>query len=241
LLDLKKSYDQEENLAVSNRRRREIMAAERSAAERETLRILREAHAVLENDHFVYDSGEHGSGWIDKDAIYPHTRRTQRLCRDLAAAAGPLNAEVVCGPATGGLIVAQWTAHSLDALAIFGEHDRPAGDALVGQFVLRRGYDRLAAGRRVLVVDDVVNTGLSLRQMVDAVRQAGGEVVGAAALVTRGNAGAAGIGVAQFLYLLEYDIPSWPAAECPLCRDGVPVNTHYAHGRDFLAAQEGRG
>jgi orotate phosphoribosyltransferase len=218
------------------------MAAHQSPAEQETLRILRESHAILENDHFVYDSGEHGSGWIDKDAIYPHTRRTQRLCRDLAAAVRHLNAEIVCGPATGGLIIAQWTAHSLDTLAIFGEHDRAAaGDALLGRFVLRRGYDRLAAGRRVVVVDDIVNTGLSVRQMVEAVRRAGGEVVGAPALITRGNVDAAGIGVEQFITLLEYDIPSWPAAECRLCREGVPVNTRYAHGKEFLAAREGHG
>jgi orotate phosphoribosyltransferase len=207
----------------------------------ETLRILRESHAILEDDHFVYDSGEHGSGWIDKDAIYPHTTRTAALCRLLAAAVRPLNAEVVCGPATGGLIIAQWTAHSLGALAVFGEHDRPAGGALVGSFLLRRGYDRLVAGRRVVVVDDVVSTGLSVRQMAAAVRSAGGEVVGVAALVTRGNADADAIGVEPFITLLEYDIPSWPAAGCPLCRQGVPVNTRYAHGKEFLAAQATHG
>ena len=92
-------------------------------------------------------------------------------------------------------------------------------------------------GKRVLVVDDVVNTGLSVRQTVDAVRADGGSVVGVACLVHRGNVDAAGISVPEYVYLLEYDIPNWPAAECPLCKQGVPINVEFAHGRDFLDAQ----
>ena len=204
----------------------------------ETLAILTEAHALLENDHFVYVSGDHGSGWIDKDAIYPHTERLERLCRNMAGAVRGWGAEVVCGPATGGLIVAEWTAHELGALSVFAEHDpAPVGAALRGRFVLRRGYDQVVSGRRVLVVDDIVNTGLSLRQTAAAVRGAGGEVVGAACLVSRGNVDAAGLGAGRFVYLLEYRIPAWPASACELCRGGVPINTRYAHGREYLARQ----
>jgi orotate phosphoribosyltransferase len=140
----------------------------------EAMRILTEANAILENDHFVYVSGDHGSGWIDKDAIYPHTERIEQLCRDMAEAVRDWDAEVVCGPATGGLIIAEWIGHALGILSIFTEHDpAPQGTALRGPFVLRRGYDRVVCGKRVLVVDDIVNTGLSLRQTGEAVRQAG--------------------------------------------------------------------
>jgi orotate phosphoribosyltransferase len=208
----------------------------------EALAILRESNAVLEDDHFVYVSGDHGSGWIDKDAIYPHTERVERLCRDMAGEVRGWGIDVVCGPATGGLIVAEWTAHELGVLSIFTEHGAaPQGEALRGPFALRRGYDRVVAGRRVLVVDDIVNTGLSLRQTAEAVRGAGGLLAGAACLVSRGNVDAAGLGVDRFLYLLEYKIPAWPAAQCRLCRDGVPVNTRYAHGQDFLARQKRPG
>jgi orotate phosphoribosyltransferase len=205
----------------------------------EALAILTEANAVLENDHFVYISGDHGGGWIDKDAICPHTERVERLCRDMANGVRGWGAEAVCGPATGGLIVAEWTAHELGALSVFAEHEpAPAGKALRGQFVLRRGYDQVVSGKRVLVVDDIVNTGLSLHQTAEAVRGAGGEVVGAACLVSRGNVGAAGLRVERFAYLLEYKIPAWPAAECELCRRRVPINTRYAHGRDYLLGQD---
>lgn len=103
--------------------------------------------------------------------------------------------------------------------------------------MLGRGYDQIVSGRRVLVVDDIVNTGHSIRQTAQAVRVARGQVVGAAAYVSRGNVGAAKIGVDKFTFLLEYRIPAWPASQYPLCRKGVPVNTRHAHGKEFLASK----
>jgi orotate phosphoribosyltransferase len=103
--------------------------------------------------------------------------------------------------------------------------------------VLKRGYDRAVEGKRVLVVDDVVNTGESLLETTQAVRDAGGDVITVAALCTRGNAGADDVGCSDFAYLAEIKIPSWPASECKLCRDGVAVNTRYAHGADFVSAR----
>ena len=209
------------------------------AAAQATRRILTQSGALLEGDHFVYISGEHGSGWIDKDAVYPRTDRTSELGALLARACAGRGVEVVCGPATGGLIVAQWTAHHLGALAVFGEHPdrRSAADGAARRpFVLGRGYERLVAGRRVLVVDDVLNTGFSLRGTVEAVRSHGGVVTEAGVVVNRGAAGAADLEVDELVSLLDHRLDSWPAAGCPLCRDGVPVNTEYAHGRDFVRA-----
>lgn len=206
-----------------------------------TRQILVEAGAIIEHDHFVYDSGQHGSGWIDKDVVNENTNRDDGLCSMLAEVVRNLRAEVVCGPATGGLIVSQWTAHALGVLSVFAEHgEQPSsasGGPLRGPFILRRGYDKLVSGKRVVVVDDVINTGLALRQTVEAVRESGGEVMAAAAIITRGNAAPADCGVTDLRYLLEHEIPSWPAAGCPLCKAGVPVNTRYAHGADFLALQ----
>jgi orotate phosphoribosyltransferase len=208
-------------------------------------RVLKESNAILTGDHFVYVTGEHGDGWIDKDAIFPHTDRISALAKLLAEAVAGRELDVVCGPATGGLVVSQWTAHHLAKESVFCDHGKEQGyhpataapGPLRPPFVLRRGYDRLVNGRRVLVVDDVVNTGESLREAADAVRGAGGEVAAVAALCTRGNASPEDVGSEDFVYLTEIEIPSWPAAECRLCREGVPVNTQYARGADFLAAQ----
>ena len=172
----------------------------------ETHQLLLASNAILEGDHFVYDSGEHGSGWIDKDAVDVHPERIDRLCELLAELVRDFHAEIVCGPATGGLEIAQDTARHLGALAIFAEHtaaapDR-AGGPVRGAFELRRGFDRIAAGKRVIVVDDVINTGLAIRQTVDVVRAAGGNVVGAGALVSRGNATLADLGVTDARWLL---------------------------------------
>lgn len=212
-----------------------------SPAAVETNQILIDCHALLADDHFVYISGDHGSGWVDKDAIFVDPQRVRRLTQLLAAEVKRFEAEILCGPATGGLIVAQWTAFELGLPAVFAEHTQPrTAGQLRGEFAFHRGYDRLVAGKRVLVVDDVVNTGLSVRQTAAAVRMAGGEVVAIAALVDRGNVDATSLGVADYAYLLQYAIPDWSAADCPLCKTGVPVNVRYAHGQDFLDAQQQR-
>jgi orotate phosphoribosyltransferase len=208
-----------------------------AAHSQDTLKVLLESNAILQNDHFVYVSGDHGSGWIDKDAIYPHTERVEHLCRNLARLVRSRGIEVVCGPATGGLIVAEWTSHELGVLSSFADHEAPKPGELRGKFVLRRGYDHLVTGKRVLVVDDIVNTGHSIKQTMEAVRQAKGAVIAAGALVTRGNVSAADLGVEEFIYLLEYKIPTWSADRCPLCKACVPVNTQYAHGADYLASR----
>ena len=209
--------------------------------------ILVESEAILRGDHFVYVTGQHGDGWVAKDAVFPHTERVDELCGLLAAAVAGREYDYVCGPATGGLIVAQWVAHHLRLPAVFAEHAKEEGyvpehageGPLRAPFVLRRGYDDAVRGKRVLVVDDVVNTGLSVRETADAVRGAGGEVVTVACLCTRGNAQAGDVGSPDFVWLTEVLVPSWPAEYCPRCRDGVPVNNQYAHGADFRA-QQGR-
>lgn len=207
--------------------------------------ILRASNAILRDDHFVYINGDHGEGWISKDAIFPDTERASELCALLADALAAHVFDVVCGPATGGLIVSQWTAHHLGLPSVFAEHGKERGydpraaspGPLRPPFLLKRGYDRMVNGRRVLVVDDVVNTGESVAETIQAVRAAGGEVATAAALCSRGNASADDVGCTEFVYLTEVTIPSWPAQSCELCRRGVPVNTEYAHGADFVEAK----
>lgn len=212
---------------------------------KETLKILKECRAILENDHFVYVSGHHGSGWINKDAIYPDTRRIMKLCKQLAEALADIDADVICGPAIGGLIVSQWTAYYLQKLSVFAEHDPSRqsegeagkGGVLRAPFILKRGYDKLVSNRRVIVVDDIINTGFSALSTIEAVSRCGGTVVALAVLINRGNIDTSQFGVDEFIFLLEYDIPVWPASECKLCLKGVPINTDYGHGREFLNAK----
>jgi orotate phosphoribosyltransferase len=190
--------------------------------------ILAEARAMITGSHVVYTSGKHGSAYVNKDAVYPSTARVAELCRFLADAAAPHRPEVVCGPAMGGIILAQWTGHHLGLPAIYAEKT-------AGGMALRRGYDKLVAGRRVLVVEDILNTGGSIRETIAAVREAGGDVVAAAALVNRGGVTAADVGAPQLVALLDVALDAWDPDACPLCRDSVPINTDVGKGREFLA------
>ena len=138
----------------------------------------------------------------------------------------------MCGPAIGGLICAQFTALSLNLPVVFAERVWHDGQQT---FELHRGFDETVSGKEVLVVDDVINTGFSIKLAIDAVREAGGSVNSAATWINRGNIYAEGLDVAHFIYLDEILLPSWSAEECPLCEQGVPINTRYAHGAEFVA------
>ena len=212
--------------------------AEEHAAQTETRSILTECGALLLEDHFVYSSGHHGPGWIAKDLVNLDARRPGRLGALLAEACSDLQPRpsIVCGPAVGGLICAQCTSLSMQLPFVYAEKVLVEGRAA---FELRRGFPDLVAGQEVLVVDDVVNTGFSIRLVIDAVRRAGGIVHSAAAWINRGNTDAAGLSVDRFVFLDEVSLPSWPAESCPLCVEKVPVNTRYAHGGEFVEADGG--
>lgn len=201
----------------------------------EALRLLEASGAILTGRHVVYTSGKHGSAYVNKDAVYPHTERVAALGRLLADAARAWAPEVVCGPALGGIVLSQWTAHGLGVPSVFAEKapDDP------GRMLLARGYDRLVEGRRVLVVEDILNTGVSVRRAVAAVRAAGGTVVGVAALCNRGGLTAGALDVPALAALVTLDLEAWDEADCPLCRDGVPISTDVGKGRAYLAARGG--
>ena len=209
---------------------------ENQTLQRETRQILSDCGALIHNDHFVYSCGNHGDGWIAKDLVNLDPQRSLRLGQLLATACSELQPrpDLVCGPAIGGLVCAQVTALALDLQFVFAERAWNGGKQY---FELHRGFDQIVAGKEVLVVDDVINTGFSIDLAIDAVRNAGGTVSSAAAWINRGNVYAKELGVETFVFLDEVDLPSWPAEGCPLCQANTPINTQYAHGAEFVAAQ----
>jgi orotate phosphoribosyltransferase len=201
----------------------------------EVIELLERHGAIIRNSHLVYTSGRHGSTYINKDAIYPHTAAVSSLCEAIASMTVGLDVEVVAAPAVGGVILSQWTAYHLgrDVLSVYAERGEGVG------FELRRGYDRLVRGRRVLVVEDVLTTGGSLGAVIRAVADAGGDVVGVAALVNRGGVTARDVGSQTgLLSLATVDMESYAEADCPLCRAGVPINVEVGKGREFLARKD---
>ena len=180
----------------------------------EVERIFRDAGAFREG-HFLLSSGRHSPMYLEKFWVLQWPKQTERLCEGLAERVRDLHTATVAGPTTGGIILAHEVARQLGARAVYAERE----DGHAGR-VLRRGF-QLAPGERVLVVDDIMTTGGSVQETIEAVRASGGVVVGAAVLVDR-SGGRAAPGVPLHA-LWSLDVPTYAAAECPLCARGAPL------------------
>jgi orotate phosphoribosyltransferase len=175
--------------------------------EQEILGEFRGAEALLEG-HFILSSGLRSSRYLQCARVLMDPARAERLARALAERIDPsLRAQLqaVVSPAMGGVIIGHEMGRALGLPAMFVE--RPTGS-----FELRRGF-RLDPGTRVLLVEDVVTTGLSSREAIGAIAEAGGEVIAAAALVDRSN-GSADLGV-PFTPLIRLDVPTYAADALP--------------------------
>jgi orotate phosphoribosyltransferase len=201
----------------------------------ELLDILGQTGAILTGSHFVLTSGKHSPTYINKDALYPHTQQTSRVCRLMAEQVSQLDIDTVVGPALGGIILAQWTAHHLtqikgrDVAAVYTEKGPDGGQ------IITRGYDRFVVGKKVAVVEDLMTTGGSVQKAVETIRRAGGDVVAVVAMVNR-NPGeiTAGFFGTPFFALEALKVETYEEAICPLCKAGVPVNTSVGHGKKYL-------
>ena len=176
---------------------------------------FRQAEALLEG-HFILSSGLRSSRYLQCARVLMDPRRAQRLCDELASRLPDdvrESIEVVISPAMGGVIVGHEMGRSLGVAAMFLE--RPTGT-----FELRRGF-RIDAGTRVLMMEDVVTTGLSSREAIAAIGAAGGKVVAAASLVDRSN-GSADLGV-PFFPLIRLDVPSYQPDALPAELAAIPA------------------
>ena len=183
--------------------------------EEEVLAEFRAAGALLEG-HFILSSGLHSSRYLQCARVLMDPRRAARLAEALAGTLPPdlrAQIELVVSPAMGGVIIGHEMGRALGVDAIFVE--RPSGT-----FELRRGF-AVAPRQKVLLVEDVVTTGLSSREAIEAVEQAGGQVVAAAALVDR-SAGAAGFAI-PFFPLLQLDVPAYDAEALPPELAAIPA------------------
>ena len=180
----------------------------------EILAEFRAADALLEG-HFILSSGLRSPRYLQCARVLMDPARAERLARALAAKLPPEvrdAIEVVVSPAMGGVIIGHEMGRALGRPAMFLE--RPQG-----VFELRRGF-RLDPGAKVLMVEDVVTTGLSSREAIEAVRRAGGEVVAEAALVDR-SSGKADLGM-PFYPLIRIDVPTYEADSLPPDLAAIP-------------------
>jgi orotate phosphoribosyltransferase len=187
----------------------------------EALDEFRAAGALLEG-HFVLSSGLHSPVFLQKMFVFMDPPRTERVCRALAqkieAAHGPV--DYVVSPAVGGIVPGYETARHLGAKAVFVEREN-------GVFVLRRGF-AIPHGARVVMVEDIVTTGLSSRECLASIREHPGEVRGAACLIDR-SGGRADLGV-PLVSLVQMDIPAYPADRLPPELAAIPATKPGSRG-----------
>ena len=182
--------------------------------EAEVIDVFRSAGAILEG-HFILSSGLHSPVFLQKARVFMYPDKTEKVCRGLAEkvrAAGIGDVDFVISPAVGGIVPGYETARHLGVPAMWVEREE-------GVFRLRRF--EMPEGARVLIVEDIVTTGLSIREAVDALRGLGAEVVAAACLVDR-SAGEADVGV-PLVALANYKVPAYPPDQLPPELEAIPA------------------
>jgi orotate phosphoribosyltransferase len=218
-------------------------------------RIITEAGALITGSHVVMQSGRHTRTYVDKDVLYAKPHLTRELCESIVTHfytfRGITDIEAVAAPEKGGIALAQWCAYVLtrffedqrgwmtslhgsryqgprEAAAVFAERQD-------GRFVIRSGFTRFVSGKKVLVVDDILTTGWSVRGAVEAVKALGGNVVGVAALWNRGGVSAYDVGGVHDLFsVVDERLEDWDEEPCSPCKEGVPINTDVGYGKDYL-------
>lgn len=175
----------------------------------DVIQKFRKTGALLEG-HFLLTSGLHSSVYLQCALVLQHPREAEELGQSLAQHFQEKNIQLVAAPAIGGLVIGHEVAKALGARFIWTERDN-------GVMTLRRGFS-VSPGERTLVVEDVVTTGGSTRETIEALRNAGGDVVGAASIIDR-SSGAADVGVAR-IALARLKVPAVDPADCDACKQG---------------------
>lgn len=178
----------------------------------EIVEMLKEAEVLLEG-HFLLTSGRHSDKYMQCAKIFQYAKYSEPLCKELAEQYKNDNIEVVIGPAIGAIQMAYEVGKQLGVKNIFAEREN-------GEMTLRRGFT-IEEGQRVLVVEDVVTTGGSVREVIDLVKANGGVVAGVGSIVDR-TGGKIDFGV-PYKSAFSMDITSYEADECPICKTGAPI------------------
>ncbi len=180
--------------------------------EKDVIETFERDGAILKG-HFLLTSGRHSDVYFEKFQVLQHPDDVQALCSELAERFKGESVELVIGPTTGGVLIAYEVAKGLGTRFIFAESEE-------GKRVLKRGF-RIDEGQKTLIVDDVLTTGRSIREVIGIVEEHRGEIVGIGCLVDRSG------GKVDFGYRLEalltVEAVSHDPTECPLCKEGIEV------------------
>ena len=175
-------------------------------------RIFKQTGLMLEG-HFLLTSGRHSNRYMQCAKLFQYPEYSEMICKDLADRFAGQKIDMVVGPAVGGIIMSYEMARQFKVPNIFAEREN-------GAMTLRRGFS-ITEGAKVLVVEDVVTTGGSVREVMDIVAEAKAEVVGVCVVVDR-SGGKIDFGV-PFEAAYETEIQSYEPSQCPLCEQGLEL------------------
>jgi len=179
----------------------------------EILQIFKETGALLQG-HFLLTSGKHSDQYMQCAQVLQYPVKAETLCKELAVKFEDFKIDTVIAPAVGGIVVAHDVGRALGVKAIFTERQS-------GEMVLRRGFE-LAPGDKVLVVEDVITTGGSVKEVIKVVNEAGAIPVGVGVLVDR-SGGKANFNSLPLHSLIQMDIEVFEPENCPICAQGLPA------------------
>lgn len=188
----------------------------------EEVRALLVKTGAIMDGHFLLTSGLHSPHYVEKFNVLQHPAYTAQLCAAMAEKFKDAQIETVVGPVTGGILLAHETGKSLGTRAIFTER-------VDGKMTFRRGFS-LRAGERVLIVEDIVTTGGSIKEVIEVVKAAGAVPVAVSMLVDR-SGGKADFGDVPSTALLTMDVETYSPDTCPLCAKGVPMTKRGRTGK----------
>jgi orotate phosphoribosyltransferase len=179
---------------------------------------LFESTGAYLHGHFRLTSGLHSGEYLQCAKVLAHPAYAEKLGKELAGRIRQMisrDVDVVLAPAMGGLIIGHEVAREFGVPFLFAERD-----SATGHMMLRRGFE-LERGQRAIVIEDVVTTGGSSREVVDLIRASGAEPLAAGSIIDRSN-GRADVGVPR-VALQQMDVVAFDPDECPLCRQGIPL------------------
>lgn len=179
----------------------------------EIIELFKEKEVMLEG-HFLLTSGRHSDRYMQCARLFQYPDVSELICKQLAAQFEDTAIDLVAGPAIGGIIMAYEMSRQLGVKNIFTERDA------AGSMTLRRGFE-VPQGARVLVTEDVVTTGGSVKEVIELVGNLGGEVVAVGSVVDRSN-GTVEFGV-PYKAVLAMEVKSFAPEDCPLCEVGIPA------------------
>ena len=189
--------------------------------EQEVKDLLIETNAIM-NGHFLLTSGLHSPHYVEKFNVLQHPAYTQKLCEAMAENFKDAGIETVVGPVTGGILLAHETGKVLGTRAIFTER-------VDGKMTFRRGFS-LHEGERVLIVEDIVTTGGSIKEVIEVVKRHGGIPVAVSMLVDR-SGGKISFGDVPYKALLRLNVETYKPEACPLCKEGIPMTKRGSTGK----------